>query len=65
PVKPQPLTEDAAKDTIEEYKSDMEKYKEWMHGDIEVKHYIHATIPDSLHIQTVNCTTIKEIWDTI
>ena len=65
PAKPEPLAKEADKAAIENHEKETEKYDEWMQGDIEVKHYIHATIPDSLHIQTINCASSKEIWETI
>ena len=65
PAKPEPLAKEADKAVIENHEKETEKYDEWMQGDIEVKHYIHATIPDSLHIQTINCASSKEIWETI
>lgn len=65
PVKPQPLTDGAKEDAIQEHEKQTEKYLEWMRADAEAMHYIIQTIPDSILVKVIRFATSKDLWKAI
>ena len=65
PTKPQPLADTAGDDETKKHEKESEKYTEWTQEDTEAKHYIISTIPDSLLVKTINCTSAGELWKAI
>ena len=65
PVKPEPLEASAKDEAKEKHEKQSEKYVEWCQEDTEAKHYIFSTIPDSLIVKTINCTSVKDLWKAI
>jgi hypothetical protein len=65
PTKPEPLGDDATVVDTVDYEAALEEYQEFNQSDAEVKHFIVSTIPDSLLIKTMNCTTASGLWKAI
>ncbi|KAF9779326.1 hypothetical protein BJ322DRAFT_989712, partial [Thelephora terrestris] len=65
PVKPEPLGDNPTTEETDTFATASEKYQEFDQSDAEVKHFITSTIPDSLFIKTINCTTASSLWKVI
>lgn len=65
PPQPKPVAEGAKAEDFEKYEKANEKFIEWIQADTEAKHYIISTIPDYLRFKTINCKTVKDLWQAI
>jgi len=65
PTAPTPLTDKSSATETAAYETALEKCLEFDQSDMEAKHIIVSTIPDSLLIETAKCTTASSLWKAI
>ena len=62
---PEPLADDTNEDARKKLATAYQEFKDWKKADVEVRHYLALTLPDSLLIKAVKCKTAATLWSTL
>ena len=65
PDKPEPLGIKPTEEETAKFTTASEEYREFQQSNAEVKHFIVSTIPDTLFIKTISCSTANDLWKVI
>ena len=62
---PEPLDDNANEDARKKFATAYQEFKDWKKADVEVRHYLTSTLPNSLLIKAVKCKTATTLWSTL
>lgn len=65
PPKPEPLGASATTAETAKFTAAHEKHQDFKYSNAEVRHLIMSTIPDTLLIKVINCTSTRDMWKAI
>ena len=65
PAKPEPLGTEPTTAQTSKFTAASEEYQEFRQNNAQVKHFIVSTIPDTLLIKTINCSTANDLWKVV